>query len=178
MNFMNLVEYMSFDPSWFTTKAGLCVTGGLVLVIIGAVLFIIGGKKKADTPVEEAPVEVVPEANSEVAPVEATPVSTEEVAVPAVEETPAEVLVESPVVEAAPEVVATPAVEETVNVSEEVQPVAEPTEEVVPVVHIWAYVPMAPLSGGLFMNNAPLIPFGPLFLGSYQLFGFLFLILC
>lgn len=40
-----IVEYMSFDLSWFTTKEGIFITGGLVLLLIGLILYILTGKK-------------------------------------------------------------------------------------------------------------------------------------
>jgi len=130
-----LIEYMSFDVSWFTTTPGLLVTAGLILVIVGAVVALLSGKKKENN---------VDEKNEEVTPVDPT-VDANPVETPVVEKTEESVSV--PTVEAALEVVpaepvvletpveSAPVVEEekVENVTVEVpsQPVVEEQPEVV-----------------------------------------------
>jgi len=50
---MSLLEYMSFDVSWFTTTEGLLITIGVVVALIGMIGFIVCGKKSSPETVEE-----------------------------------------------------------------------------------------------------------------------------
>lgn len=42
---MKILEFMSFDPSWFLTPSGLLITGGVVLLLIALIVFIATSKK-------------------------------------------------------------------------------------------------------------------------------------
>lgn len=42
---MRILEFMSFDPSWFLTIPGLLITGGVVLLLIALIVFIATSKK-------------------------------------------------------------------------------------------------------------------------------------
>lgn len=42
---MKILEFMSFDPSWFLTPSGLLITGGVVLLLIALIVFIASSKK-------------------------------------------------------------------------------------------------------------------------------------
>ena len=105
MNDMSLLDYMSFDVSWFTTLPGILITVGLVLLLGGLIFYILSGKKDKGEVAENAD---APKAEGEEAPATAE-------AAPA--ETPA-----------APEVVATPEVTPEVA-APEAQPVTEELRE-------------------------------------------------
>lgn len=90
------MQYMSFDLSYFSTVPGLLTTGGLILLIIGLVVFIISGKKKNTDAVQE---NVVPDKPNDQE-TSATPVVTTET-------TPVDATVTPQVT---PEVVSTPEV--------------------------------------------------------------------
>ncbi len=49
---MSLLEYMSFDVSWFTTTEGLLITIGVVVALIGMIGFIVCGKKSSPETVD------------------------------------------------------------------------------------------------------------------------------
>ena len=38
---MNITEFMSFDLEWFTTLPGLLITGGVIVLLIALIIFII-----------------------------------------------------------------------------------------------------------------------------------------
>lgn len=81
---MNLfIEYMSFDVSWFITTPGLLVTAGLILVIIGAVMALFGGKTKDVATNEE--VSVANETSKEEKTNISDTVTNETIAIPSVE---------------------------------------------------------------------------------------------
>ena len=42
---MSILEFMSFDPSWFITIPGLLITGGVVLLLIALIVFVATSKK-------------------------------------------------------------------------------------------------------------------------------------
>lgn len=42
---MRILEFMSFDPSWFLTIPGLLITGGVILLLIALIVFIVTSKK-------------------------------------------------------------------------------------------------------------------------------------
>lgn len=42
---MNVLEFMSFDPSWFITVPGLLITGGVLLLLIALIVFVATSKK-------------------------------------------------------------------------------------------------------------------------------------
>lgn len=42
---MKILEFMSFDPSWFLTPSGLLITGGVVLLLVALIVFIATSKK-------------------------------------------------------------------------------------------------------------------------------------
>ena len=42
---MNITEFMSFDLKWFTTLPGLLITGGVIVLLIALIIFIISNKK-------------------------------------------------------------------------------------------------------------------------------------
>ena len=66
MNYMSIVEYMSFELSWFTTLPGIAVTIGVLCLVVGVILWIVGGKKKKDE-VEETTTDAKPATEENVA---------------------------------------------------------------------------------------------------------------
>ena len=45
---MNFLEYMSFDPSWFTSLPGILITLGVVVLLIALIVLLAGGKDKKE----------------------------------------------------------------------------------------------------------------------------------
>lgn len=131
MNYMSFTEYMSFDLGWFTTPAGILITVGLVLFLVGFICYILSGKKdKKEEAVnaEEKTVEnAAPATDANAATEAAQPVveATPEVA-PVVEEKVEEVVTT--------EQVEVPSVTPEVPAAPEAAPVETPTEVVVPTV--------------------------------------------
>ena len=52
---MKILEYMSFNPSWFTTLPGVLITGGVVVLLIALIVLLTsGGSKKEEGSIESA----------------------------------------------------------------------------------------------------------------------------
>lgn len=69
---MNITEFMSFDLEWFTTLPGLLITGGVIVLLIALIIFIISNRK-ANKKIEEGVVEAATETQESVVPSAAEP---------------------------------------------------------------------------------------------------------
>lgn len=49
MNHVKILEFMSFNPSWFLTLPGILITSGVVLLLIALILLITSGNKEAES---------------------------------------------------------------------------------------------------------------------------------
>jgi len=49
---MEILEFMSFNPSWFLTLPGILITGGVVLLLIALILLLTSGKKEKENNIE------------------------------------------------------------------------------------------------------------------------------
>lgn len=142
---MKILEYMSFNPSWFTTVPGILITGGVVLLLIALIILLTSGNSKKEEEVVETntnslennfnnvqePVQVVvPEAPvmQSVVDIPAQPVEESMVA-PTVEifepTVSVEPVVATPIVE---EPIVQPQMGENLNVSQPVSEVSIPVE--------------------------------------------------
>lgn len=48
MNHVKILEFMSFNPSWFLTLPGILITSGVVLLLIALILLITSGNKETE----------------------------------------------------------------------------------------------------------------------------------
>lgn len=58
---MNITEFMSFDLEWFKTLPGILITGGVIVLLIALIIFIISNKKTEKIDATEVETNTVPQ---------------------------------------------------------------------------------------------------------------------